>query len=417
MVVDMKLKKFKEKNHKKIEIIFFTITCILLISGVILYRTFAIFQVDTTQNVINGSIEDPGDIYFAFYKDGNIQKEMPKKSDGYILDEKQSFCGINGTNADSIKVSMTEDEVIHVSGVATSRTKCNLYFVKGVYILGKGIPFETESDGLYEVKHDGVTGTINDTGFQQTEYRYAGSNPNNYIKFNNETWRIIGLVNVMTSETNVEQRVKIVKNESIGTNAWDMSNKNDWTKATLNTYLNEDYYNKLNNNAQSMIDDNVLWNLGYGNFYSMNVHQFYQIERGENSYNSNTITWKGNIGLIYPSDYGYATSGNEEGRNACLEHELYNQALNEYYDTICNDNNWLKPKENDMLKYSWTITSLYDGDNYVFGIAPKLSIYVSHGSNYELNTFPTLYLTTKVNITDGNGTLETPYQISLINKN
>jgi len=29
-----------------------------------------------------------------------------------------------------------------------------------------------------------------------TDYRYTGKNPDNYIKFNNETWRIIGVFNV-----------------------------------------------------------------------------------------------------------------------------------------------------------------------------------------------------------------------------
>ncbi len=126
----MELRKFKEKNHKKVGIILFTITCILLISGVILYRTFAIFQVDTTQNVINGSIEDPGDLYFAFYKDGVIQNEMPQKDEGYMLD-KQSFCGVNGVKDEKIIPSLDRDTwSIIVTGMKSSRTKCNLYFTK-----------------------------------------------------------------------------------------------------------------------------------------------------------------------------------------------------------------------------------------------------------------------------------------------
>ena len=53
----MKLKKFKERDNKRIGIIVFTIVCILLVSGVILYRTFAIFEVKTNQNVINGEVQ------------------------------------------------------------------------------------------------------------------------------------------------------------------------------------------------------------------------------------------------------------------------------------------------------------------------------------------------------------------------
>ena len=62
----MKLEKFTEKDNKRIGIIVFTIVCILLVSGVILYRTFAIFEVKTNQNVINGQVQDIGDLEFAF---------------------------------------------------------------------------------------------------------------------------------------------------------------------------------------------------------------------------------------------------------------------------------------------------------------------------------------------------------------
>ena len=63
----MTLKSFKEKDKKRTSIIVFTIVCILLVSGVILYRTFAIFEVKTNQNVIKGTVQDPGNLYFAFY--------------------------------------------------------------------------------------------------------------------------------------------------------------------------------------------------------------------------------------------------------------------------------------------------------------------------------------------------------------
>ena len=79
----MKLKKFKETDNKRIGIIIFTIVCILLVSGVILYRTFAIFEVNTNQNVINGEVQEMGDLEFAFYKDNTLVKEVPKKEEGY----------------------------------------------------------------------------------------------------------------------------------------------------------------------------------------------------------------------------------------------------------------------------------------------------------------------------------------------
>ena len=53
---------------------------------------------------------------------------------------------------------------------------------------------------------------------KQTELRYAGANPDNYVKFNNELWRIIGLVN-----TPEGQRVKIIRDGNIGGYSWDSS--------------------------------------------------------------------------------------------------------------------------------------------------------------------------------------------------
>ena len=125
----MKLKKFKERNNKRIGIIVFTITCILLVSGVILYRTFAIFEVKTNQNIIKGAVQDPGDIYFAYYVDDVIQKDMPQKDSGYILDEEKSYCGELGSTDKSIIPTLNEEDwSITVKGMKQSRTKCNLYF-------------------------------------------------------------------------------------------------------------------------------------------------------------------------------------------------------------------------------------------------------------------------------------------------
>ena len=80
----------------------------------------------------------------------------------------------------------------------------------------KKIPVVTSGNGLYEVSHSdaNITYTSDSTAInnlKQTEYRFAGNNPNNYVNFNNEVWRVIGLVN-----TPEGQRIKLVRNESIG---------------------------------------------------------------------------------------------------------------------------------------------------------------------------------------------------------
>ena len=68
-VCAMKLEKIKEKDSKKTFIIIFTVCCILLLAGVILYNSFAVFTEEEQFNVINGEYLDPGDLYFTVYVD------------------------------------------------------------------------------------------------------------------------------------------------------------------------------------------------------------------------------------------------------------------------------------------------------------------------------------------------------------
>ncbi len=127
----MKLKRFKERNHKRIGIIVFTIVCILLVSGVILYRTFAIFEVKTNQNVINGSVQSMGDLEFAFYKDDEIVKEVPSKEEGYSLDTSSSYC-VDLLNDKQVSNVSWNDErwSIELKDITTTKTKCYLHFKK-----------------------------------------------------------------------------------------------------------------------------------------------------------------------------------------------------------------------------------------------------------------------------------------------
>jgi len=119
----MSLKKFQEKNKRKNQIIIFTIVCILLIGGVFLYQFYAFFEAKD----VSGGIENPDNLYFAYYIDNEISLEMPKKGSGYTLDEK-SNCN-NG-----VKVSWDYENwtaVIDYSNYkieGKSKTRCNFYF-------------------------------------------------------------------------------------------------------------------------------------------------------------------------------------------------------------------------------------------------------------------------------------------------
>ena len=446
----MKLKRFKEKDNKRIGIIVFTIVCILLVSGVILYRTFAVFEVKTNQNVINGNVQDPGNLYFAFYQqnentgDYEIQKDMPSKNSGYVLDEEASYCGLNGSKNEDIKVSLNEDWKIIVSGVTTSRTKCNLYFTKGIFLMGHGVPVVTNGNGLYETTHgDEVTSTTNDSDFRNTEYRYAENDPKNYVHFNGELWRIIGLVNVLTSEETVEQRIKVIKNNSIGELSWDLkenlSASNNWTQSTLMELLNGAYYNHtsaiyfncseadrddrcinganvtlnfentgIKDSSKHMIEE-VTWSLG-GLATNPLISDFYNGERGTSVFYDNPAKWKGKIALIYPSDFGYATSGGTEmSRETCLSRELINWSGE--YGKNCGANDWLKP----LGRLSWTLSSytvLGNTGFYIGNTGFSKDWFLT--SAFEI--YPSLYLASNVKIISGTGSSADAFEIAQVLK-
>ncbi len=97
------------------------------------------------------------------------------------------------------------------------------------------------------------------------EWRFAGKNPNNYILFNGELWRIIGVMPNMEyctraygsesecSTTKTGSLVKIIRNDSLGTFSFDYkaggvgtsqiaSGSNDWTDSQLMLMLNGTNY-------------------------------------------------------------------------------------------------------------------------------------------------------------------------------
>ena len=161
--------------------------------------------------------------------------------------------------------------------------------------------------------------------------RYIGTNPNNYVSFNNELWRIIGVFNNIDDGTgNKETRIKIMRSESIGSYSWDnkpnavgsstsVYGSNDWSDSTLQQVLNSGaYWNRtsgecpsgqdgatvscdfseigLTDEAKSMIDDAV-WNLGGSTYDGIITSLFYENERGKNVNENFPIDWIGMVGF------------------------------------------------------------------------------------------------------------------------
>ncbi len=312
----------------------------------------------------------------------------------------------------------------------------------GVDIAGTKIPLVESGDGLYKIEHNDLTELS--SIWNKTEYRYAGVDPDNYVKFNNEIWRIIGLVNVKVGDS-VEQRVKIVRTDGVnnqkvfGNYAWDkdVDYTNNWTTSKLKDMLNGIYYESstgecytgnngsaasentcdfnvgtdlpkgLDDTAREMIDKEVIWNIGGWSTSKITANQFYEKERGTNTYqnqypsewsNETEVGGKHNgIGLIYPSDYGYAVGG--EVRNNCLTKNLY-----DYDRGNCKTNDWLKPNN-----YLWTLSPYSSRSNYAFVVNSSGDVNYGYSVYGALGVWPVGYLKTSTKIVDGSGEIGLPY--------
>ena len=123
-----------------------------------------------------------------------------------------------------------------------------------------------DSSGLYTITHPKDTTLQIGNDKDITEYRYRGASPKNYVTFNNEVWRIIGIFPTDDGTGKIENRIKIVRNENIGNKRWDTTGLNNWARpATLNTELNTTYLNSLDSTSKSMIGNTKYYLGGYSN--------------------------------------------------------------------------------------------------------------------------------------------------------
>ena len=315
----------------------------------------------------------------------------------------------------TIKVRVTDNS----GNISSEQTEqIEIKEPKTIDLKGTQVPIATCKDGLYEIEHE-VTEI--DNGWNTTEYRYAGRNPNNYVKFNNENWQIIGLVNVQT-DTGIEQRLKIVSYKSIGEFVWNTTNSNDWTTSSLKNMLNGIYYNSssglcynkdpddydniegtcnftqeskikgINDTARPMIDSDVIWNLGSVTSKKLNK-EYYEKERGTDKYDTNQTEWTkendteyhNGIGLMYPSDIIYSVGGTKEKRE-----KVYNMGT-------CDDGNC------STWNHFGLLLSPYEGKISIFSVSNGFDNYWS--DDYIGFVYPTLYLKPDVMIVNGDGSL------------
>ena len=293
---------------------------------------------------------------------------------------------------------------------------------------------------LYDNEETRIENGLKKDNTPDQNVRYYGVNPNNYVRFNNELWRIIGVFG---------NNVKLVRSEKLGDLSWDSSEEsinagggvNEWSQADLQVYLNKMYYggtsvtcyNGENNTtttcptgtidetSKSLIDYHT-WNTGapnYNTLYnsttkSFDTIEFYKAERGSvngktcssGTYCNDTVTrtteWPGYIGLPYVTDWAYAS-----GEDDC------NTKIDVSSTYKCKNNNWMHygSTNNDT---TWVMSpfALPVNANVVWHVRGGGRT-GNVGAARPLSAFPTIYLKSNIIIESGKGTSSDPYELSL----
>ena len=322
--------------------------------------------------------------------------------ESYILPIKNETTTTKQTNEETYKFKV---KVVGVDTPITIEEKSS--GAKGTDTLIALTNNQNES-GLYTITHpaDNTLQIGNDKDI--TEYRYKGANPKNYVTFNNEVWRIIGVFKADDGTGNIENRIKLIKDQSIGIKYWNTtqvastSTYNNWTGATLNTELNTTYLNSLDSTSKSMIG-NTKYYLGGYNTSDIKKDVMYQYERkiqntksNEFYYGTNPNSFIGKLALMYASDYGYAAS------DECTQN-LYN-----YDNATCKNNNWLFKGMDEWLLLQYAIHS-----DFAFGVRSGGRAVSDRVYYNQFAARPVLYLISSAQITGGYGTIGSPYTLGL----
>ena len=331
----------------------------------------------------------------------------------------------------------TTDYNISVSGSTCPQTAC--------YVSNMNIVMTSEND-FFKM---GATcnnngGTIINIKNNQTTPTDSGIR--NYVTFNNETWRIVGIFNEENVSGERAERIKLVKDEPISLSTevpttitkgnityqmfnptsgtkykyfyWNSpssveTNSNDWTKAGSMYYLNENYLNSLEN---SNLIENMKYYLGNVNAdngpITGTAKEVYTQERGTtvcasgitsgshnnncNIWNGNQASWKGKVAMLYPSDFGYASNTSN-----------WSKDLSYAYSNGLSLNNWMF---NNEAAFSWFLSPASDISSYVSGVGYDGYLF-GDDANYNAGSAlrPVLSLGSQAMIIAGSGSINDPY--------
>ena len=412
-------------------------TLIELLAVIVILAVILVIAIPRILDVIETSKKD------SFKNSAQLiadNAEKKKVSDKLLGKDEEITCKdvakINDEDYASCKITFDSDGIAKVSIVGKGKFK-RLKVIDGTKENAEVKEITKPTYGMKAteyisnlLEYDGEGLKIDNTSDQNI--RYYGSDPNNYVSFNNELWRIIGVFG---------NNVKLVRSESLGDLSWDSSASsvnngrgvNEWSQSDLKNYLNTMYYggtsvtcyngkydqtttcptNRLDETSKSLIDNHI-WNTGAPNdstLYdsttnSYDTVEFYKDERGSlngkictsGNWCNDTVTrkteWTGYIGLPYVTDWAYASSEND-----C------NTKIDQSSTHKCKNNNWM---QRDSGTWYLSPFAIPDDAGNVWVVVGDEGV-SCNGAAFPLSTFPTIYLKSNILIESGKGTSSDPY--------
>ena len=341
-----------------------------------------------------------------------------------------SLGNISGNKADSSR------------GVRPSVSlKPNTYFSSGdgsftnPFVIGDAM--EEPSDKSF----DKVFAANSTDIFNEKGIRYEGADPKNYICLDNKTsgacsdssllFRIIGLFDEDTSSdgtssSGTKKLLKVIDTNNYGGTdgkKWNTAGTNNWSTASLKTELNGIYLDALlgTSNVNSKLSSaiaNAKWHLGGvspSNYKTLTAEGIYGEERNTSAiYSGNPSSIYAKVGLMYPSDYGYATvGGTTTNRAGCRAKELFNWRDSSFSD--CKNNDWLYTSQSIFVNSAaeWLLSPSSSSSLNIAGLIStgdvNLGCYVD---NDQLAVRPTFYLDSSIlKIVGGLGTKDNAYRV------
>ena len=267
--------------------IYYLLDLIFLAVGLFLfYQGYTLHAKKKNFDAINEISKDSNKVYFAYYIDGVISRDMPLQNTGYTLDETKSNCNNNAiVQWDN---ASWEAKVNHKNYSATdnTRTKCTLYFNKtsktvktalGNIEVNSYTPDFTKSacdDSSCESHEKGIYETTDTDG--NPTYYYRGSVENNYLKFAGYFWRVVringnGSIRMIYDGTVAHTNGESSTDRQYGTSKFNPNYNNNMyvgymytsgeahgtgTSSTIKTNVDKFYTDKLSNYA-SKLDTNA----------------------------------------------------------------------------------------------------------------------------------------------------------------